>query len=325
MIKRREFIAGVAGAAAWPVLVRAQQRAMPVIGYFYAGAPEQFANQVAAFRKGLSEIGYIEGRNLTIEYRFAHDEINRLPELAAELVRLRVAVIAMAASSSAALAAKTATATIPIVFTTGADPVQAGLITSLNRPGGNITGITSMNVELGAKRLGLLHELLPGAARFAVLVAQSTPSTDLMNLQAAASTIGGSLEVFSPHTNRDIDTAFASLAQKQVDALLVSPGSFLTSRRVQITTLAARGRIAASYSNRNYVAVGGLMSYATDTAESFRQAGVYTGKILNGAKPADLPVVQATKFEFVINLNTANALGLTIPETLLATADEVIQ
>jgi putative tryptophan/tyrosine transport system substrate-binding protein len=326
-MRRREFIAGLGSAAAWPLVVRAQQSAIPVVGYFYAGSPEPFANQVAAFRKGLSETGYVEGRNLTIEYRFARDEVNRLPELAAALVRLRVAVIATPASSLAALAAKAATATIPIVFTTGGDPVQAGIVASLNRPGGNITGITSMNTELGAKRLQLLHELLPGAARFAVLVGPTSPITDPMiaGLQAAASTIGGSIEVFHASTNRDIDTIFASLVQKRVDALMVSPGALLDNRRVQLVSLAAYYRLPTIYPFRENAEIGGLMSYGTSAADRDRQAGIYTGRILKGEKPADLPVMRAIKFEFVINLQTAKLLGLTIPETLLATADEVIQ
>jgi putative ABC transport system substrate-binding protein len=274
-MRRREFIAGLWGASAsstiWPPAARAQL-ATPVVGYLYAGSPETFANQVAAFRKGLGETGYVEGRNLKIEYRFAHDDTNRLPELAAELVRLRVAVVATPAGSTAALVAKAATATIPIVFSTGVDPVQVGLVASLNRPGGNVTGISSMNVELGAKRLGLLHQLLPGAARFAVLAGQISPSTDLMiaDLRAAASIIGRSIEVFNASTNSDIDRAFASFAQKRIDALLVSAGSLLDNRRVQLVSLATHYRLPTIYPFRENVEIGGLMSYGTSAADRDR-------------------------------------------------------
>jgi putative tryptophan/tyrosine transport system substrate-binding protein len=326
-MKRREFITGLGGAAAWPLAARAQQPALPVVGYFYAGAPEPFAIQVAAFRKGLGETGYVEGRNLTIEYRFPHDDINRLPELAADLVHDRVAVIAAPGGVSAALAAKAATVTIPIVFSTGVDPVQVGLVASLNRPGGNVTGVSSMNFELGAKRLGLLHELLPKAARFGVLVGQVNPSAASMiaDVQAAASTIGRSIEVFGASTNRDIDTAFASLVQKRIEALLVAPGPLLDNRRVQLVSLATHYRLPTIYPFRENAEIGGLMSYGTSAEDRDRQVGIYTGRILKGEKPADLPVMRAIKFEFVINMQTARLLSIEVPEKLLAIADKVIE
>jgi putative ABC transport system substrate-binding protein len=298
---------------------------MPVVGFLYGGSPEPFANQVAAFRKGLGEAGYVEGRNVAIEYRFAHYDNARLPELAADLVRRRVTVIATPASQTAALAAKAATTTIPIVFSIGNDPVQVGLVASLNRPGGNVTGIVSMNSELGAKRLGLLHEFIPGAARFAVLVSPTALSTTIADLQAAASAIGRPIEFLAAGTNRDIDAAFASLAQKPVDALLVSPGPLFDNRRVQLVALAAHHRLPTIDPFREHVEIGGLMSYGSSAADRDRQVGVYVGRILKGDKPADLPVMRAVKFEFVLNLQTAKTLGLQVPPTLLAQADEVIE
>jgi putative tryptophan/tyrosine transport system substrate-binding protein len=284
---------------------------------------------VAAFRKGLGETGYVEGRNVTVEYHWLESQFDRLPALMADLVRRRVAVIATI-GNAASIAAKAATATIPIpiVFGVGDDPVKLGLVASLARPGGNATGNNSFGGEVVAKRLGLLRELLPKAVHIAVLIDPANApvtETTLRDVQDAARTIGLQIQVLNASTSREIDAAFVTLARERPDALFVSSDALFTSRRVQIATLAARGRIAAAYANRDLVVAGGLMSYGTDNADRFRQTGVYTGKILNGAKPADLPVVQATKFEFVINLNTANALGLTIPETLLATADEVIQ
>jgi putative tryptophan/tyrosine transport system substrate-binding protein len=324
-MRRREFIAGLGGAAAWPLAGRAQQPAVPMIGYLFAGVPERSAHLVAAFRKGLSEIGFVEGRNVAIEYRFTHNDDARLPELVADLVRRRVEVIATPGATRAALAAKAATTTIPIVFSVANDPVQSGLVASLNRPGGNVTGVSSMNTELGAKRLGLLHELMPLAVRFAVLSRSNSDASVITGLRVAAASMGWQIEVFTASTNREIDAAFASLMQKPADALLVVSATLFYDRRVQVVALAAHHRLPTIYPFRENVEIGGLMSYGTDQADVFRQVGVYAGRILKGEKPADLPVVQPTKYELVINLNTAKALGLAIPETLLATADEVIQ
>jgi ABC-type uncharacterized transport system substrate-binding protein len=327
-LKRREFITLLGGAAvALPLVARAQQPAVPVIGFLHSDSLESLAYRVAAFRKGLSETGYVEGQNVAIEYRWAESQYNRLPGLAADLVRREVVVIATPGSTPAALAAKAATTTIPIVFETGGDPVQLGLVASLNRPGGNVTGFSSISAQLGSKQLGLLHELLPGASRFAVLVNPNRPGveTQVSDAKAAATTIGRQLEVFYASTNRDIDTAFASLVQKRADALLVSPDPLFISRRIQLVTLAVHHRVPAIYHVREYAEAGGLMSYGSDITDLFRQVGVYTGRILKGAKPSDLPVVQSTKFELVINLQTAKMLGLTVPATLLARADEVIE
>ena len=324
-LRRREFIAALGGATAWPLVAQAQQRAMPVVGFLFVGEPEAAADQLRAFRKGLSEMGYVEGRNLAIENRSAHNQSDRLPELAADLVRQRVAVIAMG-SVAAARAAKAATTTIPIVFAFGADPVQFGLVDSLNRPGGNITGMSSMQQELVAKRLGLLHELLPGATRFAVLVNPNNPTTGsvIADLQAAALTIGRQIEVLSASTNREMDTAFASALQKRTDALLVSPDGLFNNRGV-LLTLAAHHRLPAIHPVREFTEAGGLMSYGANNVDRYRQAGIYAGRILKGEKPADLPVMRPTKFEFVINLHTARLLGIEVPPTLLAIADEVIE
>jgi putative ABC transport system substrate-binding protein len=321
---RRQFITLLGGAAAWPVAARAQQSAVPVIGYLYTGAP---GAGMAAFRKGLSETGYVEGRNVTVEYRFAHNEPDQLPELAADLVRRRVAVIAAPGTTSAALAAKAATATIPIVFSTQGDPVQVGLVASLSRPGGNATGFSYMSGELGSKRLGLLHELIPGATRFAVLVNPSNPIVESMItvVRAAAADIGQQIEILSAGTNRDIDIAFATVLQKRADGLLVSPDALFGNRRAQILTLAARHAVPAIYSLREWTEMGGLMSYGPSAADQYRQTGIYTGRILKGEKPADLPVMRPTKFEFIINLQTAKTLGINIPPSLLAQADEVIE
>jgi putative ABC transport system substrate-binding protein len=322
-VRRREFITLLGGAAAWPFAVRAQQPAMPVIGFVYPGVPELSAGIVAAFRKGLNETGFIEGRNVTVEFRFAYNDNARLPELVRDLVQRRVAVIATPASTPAALAAKAVTATVPIVFGVGADPVEIGLVTSLNRPGGNLTGISSMNAELGTKRLGLLHELLPRAARFAVLLNPNNRNTDALtrDLQATASAIGKQVEVLTARNIREIDAAFA----RPADALVVTPDQLLDSRRVQLVTLATHYRLPAIYAFREHVEIGGLMSYGSSAAERDRQVGIYAGRILKGEKPADLPVIRAAKFEFVINLQTARVLGLDVPATLLGTADEVIE
>ena len=326
-MRRREFIAGLGSAAAWPVVARAQQGTLPVIGFVDAGSADASAGWVAAFRKGLGETGYVEGQNVMVEYRWLEGQSDRLPALMADLVRRRVAVIATPGSTPSSIAAKAATATIPIVFGVNDDPVKLGLVASLARPGGNATGTNGFAVEVVAKRLALLHELVPKAVRVGVLLNPGTDPSEvsLREVQEAARTIGLQTRVLNASTSQEIDAVFATLARERPDALFVSPDAFFTSRRVQITTLAARGRIPAASGPREFVEVGGLMSYGTDRADRFRQAGVYTGKILDGAKPADLPVQQATKFVFAINLKTAKALGLTIPETLLATADEVIQ
>jgi putative ABC transport system substrate-binding protein len=287
-----------------------------------------FADLVAAFRKGFSEAGYIEGQNVAIEYRWAEGHNERLPALAAELVRRQVAVIVTPVSTAATLAAKAATATIPIVFVIGADPVKIGLVHSLNRPGGNATGISDVGVELGAKRLGLLHDLLPAAGRFSVLVNPDNPFITepfVTELRTAASAVGQQIEVITASTNSDIDTAFATLVKQRADAFLISPEALFVTRRVQLVTLAARHALPALYHRREFVEAGGLMSYGSDLADQYRQTGVYAGRILKGAKPADLPVVQSTKFEFVINLGTARALGLDVPPMLLARTDEVIE
>jgi putative ABC transport system substrate-binding protein len=330
-MKRRTFIAGLGSAAAWPLMAWAQQPAMPVIGFVSAGSADGSAGDVAAFRKGLAETGFVEGQNVTIEYHWLEGQFDRLPGLMADLVRRRVAVITTPANNAASIAAKTATATIPIVFGAAYDPVELGLVPSLARPGGNATGINSFSAEVVAKRMALLHDLVPKAVRVAVFLnpannpANGPRNTNLQLVQEAARVIGLQIHILNASTSGEIDAAFASLARERPDALFVVPDVFFLSRRVQFATLAARNKIPAAYANRDFVAAGGLMSYGTNVADRFRQSGVYTGKILNGAKPADLPVLQPTKFELVINLKTAKALGLTIPETLLATADEVIQ
>ena len=282
---------------------------------------------VAAFRDGLGEAGFVEGRNVTVEFRFAYNDNSRLPDLAADLVRRAVAVIATPGSTPSALAAKAATTSIPIVFSVGTDPADAGLVASFNRPEGNVTGISSLNSELAAKRLGLLHELLPDAACFAVLVNPNNPITDRLarDAQAAGSVIGRQIEILAASSSRDIDAAFAGPERKRADALLVSPDPLLDNRRVQLVTLATHHRLPTIYSFRENVEIGGLMSYGSSAADRDRQVGIYTGRILKGAKPAELPVMRATKFELVINMQTARVLGLEIPATLLARADEVIE
>jgi putative ABC transport system substrate-binding protein len=319
-MRRREFIAGLGGAIAWPLAARAQQPALPVIGFVNGGSADAAADRVRAFRKGLGETGYFEGRNAMIEYHWLEGQYDGLPALMADLVRRRVAVIATAGSSPAAIAAQAATATIPIVFGVNDDPVKLGLVVSLARPGGNATGINFFNREVVAKRLGLLHELVPKAVRVAVLVNPANArlaETTLRDVQEAARAIGLQIQVVNAGTSNEIDAAFATLARERPDALFVAPDGFFISRRVQIATLAARDRIPAAYTDRDTVAAGGLMSYGTNTADTFRQIGVYAGNILKGVKPADLPVVQSTKFEFVINLQTARTLGIEVPPGLL--------
>jgi putative ABC transport system substrate-binding protein len=297
-----------------------------VVGYLYGGSPETAATFLPAFRKGLAETGYVEGQNVALEYRWANYDFGRLPELAADLVRRRVAVLTAQGGVPAALAAKAATTTIPVVFSMGGDPVQAGLVASLNRPGGNVTGVNTLNQELADKRLGLLRELLPKAARFALLVNPSdTPNAYIKDAQAAASALGWGVEILTATTSREIDSAFASLSQRSADALMVPPGSLFGDRRVQLSTLAVRHAVPAIFADRQYPEVGGLMSYGSSFIDTVRQTGIYVGRILKGEKPADMPVQQAVKVELVINLQTARTLGLDVPPTLLAIADDVIE
>jgi ABC-type uncharacterized transport system substrate-binding protein len=327
-IGRRELLAALGGAAAaWPLPVDAQQPAVPVIGFLGSSSPADRTRLVTAFRQGIRESGYVEGQNVAIEYRWAQDQYDRLPELAADLVRRQVIVIAAHDTLSAIAAKAATTTTIPIVFATGGDPVREGLVGSLNRPGGNVTGVSFISVELGAKQLGLLRELRPGAARVGVLVDARWPFTEsfVSELRAAASAVGQQIEVLYVSSGHDIDTVFASLARNPVDALLVGPSPLTNNRRVQIVTLAAYHRVLAIYFLREFAEAGGLMSYGTSIADANRLAGIYTGRILKGEKPGDLPVMQSTKFEFVINLNTAKAFGLSFPPGLLAIADEVIE
>ena len=331
-MRRREVIALFGGAAASsllrPLVARAQQPAMPVIGFINGSSADTSARFVAAFRKGLNETGSVEGQNVTVEYHWLEGQQDRLPALVADLVRRRVAVIATPASTPAALAAKAATATIPIIFGVPEDPVRLGLVASLARPGGNATGINFFSEEVVAKRLRLLHDSVPKAVRVAVLVdpANATGAeTTLRAVQQAAPAIGLQIQILNATTIGEIDAAFAALAREHPDVLFVAGNSFFTSRRGQFAILAARERIPAAYANRDIVEAGGLMSYGTDLADTFRQVGVYTGNILKGAKPADLPVLQSTKFEFVINLQTARALGIEVPPGVLSIADEVIE
>jgi putative tryptophan/tyrosine transport system substrate-binding protein len=328
-LKRREFITLFGGAtAAWPLAARGQQAAMPVVGLVNGRSPEASVGIARAFRKGLNEAGYVEGQNVTVEYHWLDGQYDRLPSLMADLVRRHVAVIATPGSNAAALAAKGATTTIPIVFGVGEDPVKLGLVASLARPGGNATGINFFAREVVAKRLRLLHDLVPKAVRIAVLVNPANASSaeaTLREVQEAAPTIGLQIQILNATTIGEIDAAFATLSRERSDALFVAGDGFFDSRRGQFATLAARDRIPAAYAHRDYVAAGGLTSYGTDLADVFHQVGVYTGSILKGAKPADLPVLQSTKFEFVINLQTARALDIEVPSGVLAIADEVIE
>jgi ABC-type uncharacterized transport system substrate-binding protein len=328
-MRRRELITVLGGAAAaWPLAGQAQQSAMPVVGFLRVGSPDASVPYVAAFRKGLNEAGYVEGQNVTVEYHWLEGQYDRVPALVADLVRRQVAVIATPGFTPAALATKAATATIPIVFGVTQDPVRLGLVASLARPGGNATGINFFTQEVAAKRLRLLHDLVPKAVRVAVLInPANAPNAEfiLREMQEAASAIGLQIQILNATTIGEIDAAFATFARERLDALFVAPNAFFLDRRVQLATMTARDRIPATYSGRDYVAVGGLMSYGTDVADMFRQVGVYTGRILKGEKPADLPVQQSTKFEFVINLQTARALGIEVPPGLLSIADEVME
>jgi putative ABC transport system substrate-binding protein len=325
-IRRREFVLGLGGGAAWPLAARAQQPSVPVIGFLHYASPESFAHIASAFRDGLREASYVEGQNVLIEYRWAYGQYDQLPTLAADLVHRRVSAIA-AGGNVAAQVAKAATATIPVVFTGGADPVTLGLVPSLNRPGGNITGVTVIAAELAAKRLELLRGLVPYARTAAVLINPHYlgAELELTAVEAAARTLGLQVQKVTASTDHDLDAAFVTIAAPRVDVLIVGTDGYFIHRREQITALAAHHAIPTMYFLRDFTAVGGLMSYASSVEDSYRQMGVYIGKILKGARPADLPVLRPTKFELVINLKTAKALGLAVPDKLLAIANEVIE
>jgi putative ABC transport system substrate-binding protein len=324
-MRRRDFIALIGGAAAWPLAARAQQAAMPVVGFVRSESLADATNLVTAFRQGLKEAGFVEGQNVTVEYRSGEGQRERLQSVVAELIRRPVTAIA--GNSVAMLAAKAATATIPVVFASGGDPVQQGLVASLNRPGGNVTGIVFLSGTLGTKRLELLRQIAPKATAIGMLANPNTTETETerTDVQAAAQAIGMQLIVADVSSDRDIEPALAALVQRGIGALLVGAGGFMTSHRERIVALATRHALPAMYGLREFVAAGGLMSYGTSITDAFRQVGVYTGRILKGEKPADLPVMQSTKFDLVINLKTAKTIGLTIPPTLLALADEVIE
>jgi putative ABC transport system substrate-binding protein len=327
-MRRREFIVTLGSAAAWPLAARAQQPAMPVIGFLNYQSPDTIGDLLRAFRQGLKDTGYVEGENVAIDYRFAENQRDRLLALAADLVRRQVAVIATTGGPDSALAAKAATTTIPVVFAVNEDPVKLGLVASLARPGGNLTGVNFFNAELVAKRLELLRELVPAATRVAVLVnpanATSTETT-LRDVEVAARSIGLQLKTLNASTSGEINAAFVTLTREQPDALFVGGDAFFFTRRVQLVNLASRRGVPATYSSRDFAEVGGLMSYGTNLTDAFRQAGVYAGRILKGTKPVELPVAQSSKFELVINHETARMLGLAVPPSLLATADEVIE
>ena len=328
MRTRRAFITLLGGAAAWPGAARAQQPAMPVIGFVDAGSAVASAQYAAAFRQGLNEAGYTDGRNVTVEYHWLEGRYDRLPGVIADLVSRRVAVIATPASIPASLAAKAATSTIPIAFGVGEDPVKLGLVANFARPGGNATGINFFVSEAVPKRLGLLRDLVPGAKRVAVIINPSNVATAEVTskeVQKAAGDFGLQMQILNATSSDEINAAFAAISRERAEALFVAPDGFFSSRRVQLAILAARNGIPAAYPSRYFVEAGGLMSYGTDIADSFRQVGIYAGKILSGVKPADLPVMQSTKFEFILNLQTAKALGLDVPSGLLLAADEVIE
>jgi putative tryptophan/tyrosine transport system substrate-binding protein len=327
-LKRRRFITLLGGAAAaWPLAARTQQPAMPVVGLLTPRASGDAPHLMAAFRQGLQDTGFVDRQNVAIEYRFAGNQNERLQALAADLVHRQVTVIA-ATSTPSALVAKAATTTIPIVFETGADPVQLGLVASLNRPGGNVTGVTNTSTETAAKRVGLLHALIPGASRFAALVNPSNPllaEASIKETRAAVLAIGRQLEILTASTEAEIDSAFNSIAQKRVESLLILPDNFFSTRRVQLVIQATRHGVPAIYYDRAHTEVGGLMSYGSNNSDVYRQAGVYVGRVLKGEKPANMPVLQPTKFELVINMQAARAFGIAVPPTLLALADEVIE
>jgi putative ABC transport system substrate-binding protein len=341
-MRRREFILALGGAAAWPIAARAalaseasgqrgvskaQQPALPVIGFLSSASPDAYAIRLRAFRQGLKEAGYVEGRNVEVEYRWSDGQNDKLPALAAELVRHRVALIVAAGGGPSATAAKAATATIPIVFGVAVDPVEAGLVASLNRPGGNATGVTTLNVELGPKRLELLHELVPRATVVALLINPTNPTSEAISrdLQAAAGALGLTLHVLHASAERDLDAVFAALVGLRAGALVIGPDIFFLARSEQLAALTVRHAMPAIFQYRPFAAAGGLMSYGSDETEYYGQIGIYAGRVLKGEKPGDLPVQQATKVELIINLKTAKALGITVPLPLLGRADEVIE
>jgi putative tryptophan/tyrosine transport system substrate-binding protein len=327
-VKRRDFIAGLGSAIAWAMVARAQQAAVPVVGFVNGASRDASAANVAAFREGLGESGYVEGQNLTVEYHWLNGDYASLPGLMGDLVRRRVAVIATPASTAPALAAKAATATIPIVFGVASDPVKLGLVASFPRPGGNATGIDILGSELSAKRLALLHDLVPKAVRIALLINpanRDNAEMTLSSVEEAARGLGLQIRVLNATSSHEIDAAFVAIEEERLDALFVAADAFFAGRGVQLATLAARARVPSSYADREIVKAGGLMNYNIDLADSFRLVGAYAGRILKGAKPADLPVVQPTRFEFVLNMQTARLLNLEVPPQLLALADEVIE